>query len=210
MKSSFVILCLALLSVQQGVFGAGETELASIDFGGIIGGVLTAVVDAQALSSQTTINFINSIGFEEPAAEGAIRKARVMEFGWDQIDDDGTSVARKMSVPLLALVHTPYLRVDSVTIDMSMKISGASNQRSTSDSVNYDVSGRAAWGRYGHAYQYKGSVSRAAEDGTRSVKSEYGVQVRVVATNAESPEGFAKVMDKMLEATFASDDTSGF
>jgi len=42
-------------------------ELSSIDFASMIGGPLVAVVNAQAQSAMTTVNFIKEVGFKKPA-----------------------------------------------------------------------------------------------------------------------------------------------
>ena len=44
-------------------------ELASIDFGAMIGGPLIAVVRAQAQAANTTVDFIKSVGFKKPDEE---------------------------------------------------------------------------------------------------------------------------------------------
>lgn len=46
-------------------------ELSSIDFASMLGGPLVAVVNAQAQSAMTTINFIKEVGFKKPSAEQA-------------------------------------------------------------------------------------------------------------------------------------------
>jgi hypothetical protein len=38
-------------------------ELSSINFGGMLGGPLSAVVDVQAAAALSTVNFIKSVGF---------------------------------------------------------------------------------------------------------------------------------------------------
>ncbi len=47
------------------------TELASLDFGNLIGGPLTAVITAQAMAAQSTVEFIKSVGFYQ---EGQVDK----------------------------------------------------------------------------------------------------------------------------------------
>lgn len=42
-------------------------ELSSIDFASMLGGPLNAVVDAQAKAAMSSVNFIKSVGFKQPA-----------------------------------------------------------------------------------------------------------------------------------------------
>jgi hypothetical protein len=44
-------------------------ELSSIDFSGLIGGPLVAVVQAQAQAALSTVNFIHEVGFKKPVKE---------------------------------------------------------------------------------------------------------------------------------------------
>jgi len=44
-------------------------ELSSIDFANLIGGPLVAVVEAQAQAAMSTVNFIRSVGFKQPAKD---------------------------------------------------------------------------------------------------------------------------------------------
>ena len=40
-------------------------ELASLDFKNLIGGPLSAVVEAQAMAAESTVNFIKNMGFDQ-------------------------------------------------------------------------------------------------------------------------------------------------
>lgn len=44
-------------------------ELSSIDFASMLGGPLTAVINAQAQAAMSTVNFIKEVGFHKPAQE---------------------------------------------------------------------------------------------------------------------------------------------
>jgi hypothetical protein len=41
------------------------TELASLDFGNLIGGPLTAVITAQSMAARSTADFIKTVGFDK-------------------------------------------------------------------------------------------------------------------------------------------------
>jgi len=47
------------------------TELASLDFGNLIGGPLTAVITAQSMAAQSTAEFIKSVGFYQKGQKDA-------------------------------------------------------------------------------------------------------------------------------------------
>lgn len=47
------------------------TELASLDFGNLIGGPLTAVITAQSMAAQSTAEFIKSVGFYKKGQKNA-------------------------------------------------------------------------------------------------------------------------------------------
>jgi hypothetical protein len=55
----FIFIMSAVSSYNPG------TELSSIDFGGMIGGPLNAVIEAQAKAALSSVDFIKSVGFDE-------------------------------------------------------------------------------------------------------------------------------------------------
>lgn len=64
-------------------------ELSSIDFGSMIGGPLNAAIEAQAESAESSIKFIQSVGFDEN------KKPIYVDFEYDKFSDEEVSVQKK-------------------------------------------------------------------------------------------------------------------
>jgi hypothetical protein len=72
----------------------------------MIGGPLTAVINAQAQAAMTTVNFINSVGFHNEN-----RSVINVDFMYSATDENGADQPRKLTVPFLAMLPIPNLEV---------------------------------------------------------------------------------------------------
>ena len=92
------------------------SELSGLDFDNIIGGPLTAVIEAQAQAAETSIGFINDIGLQYD--EGELKPVMAtFSYFKDSQDVEGNINRRKhrLQVPVLAIV--PILKFDMPSID---------------------------------------------------------------------------------------------
>jgi hypothetical protein len=69
-------------------------------------GPLNAVVTAQGQAALTTVNFIRSVGFD-PTNNSAL----TVSFNYQGMNDNGTMVDRRVTVPFLAMLPIPSLEV---------------------------------------------------------------------------------------------------
>jgi len=84
------------------------TELASLDFGNLIGGPLNAVITAQSMAAQSTAAFIKDVGFYPEGKE------------IDGVDVGGTPVYVDFKYPKEIQPYQPgrtFLKVDSIIIN---------------------------------------------------------------------------------------------
>src|SRR4051812_33551245 len=91
-------------------------ELASLDFGNLIGGPLSAIVEAQARSAITTAAFIREVGFDK---DGNVIN---VDFNYTRKDNDGLDQDFTLTVPFLTMLPIPYVTVESGTIEFNAKI----------------------------------------------------------------------------------------
>lgn len=172
------------------------SELNNIDFKKMIGGPLQAAVDAQVASSLATVNFINSVGFTEPASGGA-RELVMVDFSHSRkdVDADGNPVEKTVNikVPLLAMLPIPSLRIEHVIIDFNVKLNSVeTSQVSSTLGVNAEVSG--GWGPVN--FKVSASYQRKATTGVE-VKKEYALNVNVKAVQDEIPAGLEKILNML-------------
>ncbi len=123
------------------------SELNNIDFRKMIGGPLQAAVDAQVASSLATVDFINKVGFKEAATTGGTRELVMVDFTHSRTnaEDPANPVVTKISVPLLAMLPIPSLRIEHVIIDFNVKLNSVQSA-STSDSLGVNTEVKGGWG----------------------------------------------------------------
>ena len=181
--------------------------LGSIPYGTLIGAPMTAAVEAQALSAQTSIDFIRSIGFEstEDGTDfGAVRQVTFSYSRRDTTTGEETDVSLK--VPLLTIVPIPYLRIDDMTIDFTSKITEEmlrSTKRDSSTEAEAELSIN-----YSHFLSpvkvgFKASISTKHSSSTATsnrYKAEHTININVRATQDDLPAGMTRVLD-ILESS---------
>lgn len=178
----------------------GIQALSSIPFDNLIGGPLTAAVNAQATAAMTCVKFINEVGFTTPAGQPSGQPAtkEVIEcnFKYKKTVADGSTKDFVLTVPFLAIVPIPYLRIDEVLIDFSAKLSDMVVTDEAS-SLNVSASVAAKWG----PVQFRGSVAYKNDKSTKtSSTQDYCMTVKVRAVQAEIPGGMAKILDILESA----------
>jgi hypothetical protein len=95
----------------------------------LLGSTMVAVVQADALAAKSTLEYIETVGFEPPpeGAEGAgetviagdLRMARFRYLKRDENDEVAEFVAE---VPVLSLVPVPALQVETAKFSLAVKI----------------------------------------------------------------------------------------
>lgn len=183
--------------------------LQSIPFSSLIGGPLSAAVQAQAQAAMTCIEFIERVGFTTPAGAPPTEKVvKEVTFKYSKLDENGATKGFTLSVPILAIVPIPYLRIDEVLIDFSAKLNDSiTNSESSVVAGNVELSAAAGWG-WGRA-SFRASASYKNEkSSTSSSNQDYAMTVKVRAVQAEVPGGMKRVLD-MLESAVREAVTPG-
>ena len=169
-------------------------ELGSIDFATLIGGPMDAAVRAQTNASVSTIDFIQSVGFE---GEGADRKVRMVEFKYvgTKTDDQGNTVPDpiEIKVPFIAMLNVPALRIESLEIDLNVKLNSTAT-KNVSTTVGVNASGGY---RFGPVKMNVAVAVRRSNVEGQKIEKEYSMNVKVRATNDEMPAGLERVLGLM-------------
>ena len=185
-----------IVKVQDGNATAGlGQELNNIDFNKMIGGPLQAVVQAQAASALTTIEFIKEVGFERDSS-GNITGVRNVTFKYDKVtgqDENGNDikVLKDVTVPLLSMINVPTLRIQDVDIAFNAKLNSVeSKEVKTSLGITAELGIKYAFINL----KVSGSYQRSTTSGIK-VEREYTLGVKVKATQDEIPAGLEKVLN---------------
>ena len=169
----------------------------------IIGGPMQAIVKAQALAASTTVDFIQNVGLATDGENGL--EARAVNFSFQRPtspdeawDDEAGKETVNLSVPILAIVPTPWIRVEEATIDFEAKVSSSTLSQSKS---NFGVSASASGGFWAVNYSVKASYSRQSKFRDQVNRSST-ISVHVKVVQDEQPAGLARVLD-ILETAIA-------
>jgi len=192
------------------------SELRQIPFEQLIGGPMKAAIEAQALAAQSTIEFIQKVGFKNPSGgfeptdmlfadtstDADAGELRSVTFKYNKKDETDTVKEFTLTVPLLAIAPIPYLRIDEMTIDFSAKLTDAV-ERKTESSFNLtsSVSGKysAFWSPIKMEFRVSATYNTKTATASSS-KREYRLDIHVRAVQDEMPAGLSKVLDILEDA----------
>ncbi len=201
------------------------TELRQIPFSQLIGAPLKAAVEAQALAAQSTIEFIEKVGFvnasnnfeppdllfsdtDKDASAGRLRN---VTFTYSKKDENDTVSDFSLTVPLLAITPIPYIRIDEVSIDFSAKLTDAIERKTASSfGLSSSVSGKYSSWWSPIKMEFRTSATYNSKSATQSSqKREYRIDVQVRAVQDEMPSGLSKMLDILEDAIEDKKATGG-
>jgi hypothetical protein len=185
---------MAALDTSAGNVALGQ--LSALPFKNIIGGPLTASIEAQALAAKTTVDFIRAVGLQE--VNGKLEAINV-EFSFQ----DGTGAFRRLRVPILTVIPIPFIVIETVDIQFKARIAASAQQASedsSSTEAKVAVQANARWGTRGFGASVSVDASYSAKkDSKASQESKYSVEytmdVHVHASQAGLPQGMAQILN---------------
>lgn len=187
-------------------------EISSISLGSIIGGALSAIVEAQSQAAHTTVYFINEVGFEGKQGE---RKPVYIDFQYEKMiipeketqqeEAEKQKQITSLKVPLLTMVPIPYIRVDDATIDFNVKINSVQETKTSSD-LNYGGKTEAFANYNGFRFKtgikLSASISNQKKSSTSdTVKRDYSLNIHVHAKQDDMPAGVEHLLDLLSDAS---------
>ena len=189
-------------------------ELSQIPFAHLIGAPMKAAIEAQALAAQSTVEFIQKVGFKQPAAGGPdmiftdpnedadAGEIRNVTFEYSKLDENGTKANFSLTVPLLSVVPIPYLRIDEMTIDFKAKLTD-SIVRNTNTSFSLDTSVGGSYSAFWSPVKLDFRVNAAFKTSTSTQASstrDYSMEIHVRATQDDMPGGLSRILDILESA----------
>ena len=176
-------------------------QFKGLDMSNLIAGPLLATCDAQVKLAKSAAEFIDEVGLR---TDGESKVARTVDFSMTRPNqiEDGTIVEESidLSVPMLAIVHTPNLLIEEANVSFSMEVKSSFAEKSSLD-AEAGIEGKATvgWGPISASVKIHGSVATHKEN-TRSSDNSAKYEVSVKAKQAGTPEGLMKVLDMMASA----------
>lgn len=175
---------------------AAVNELSAIPFGALIGGPMTAAIEAQSKAALASVEFIRAVGFDN---DGNIHNV-VFKYKAGPEESD----VQELQVPLLTIVPIPFLRIDNMDINFKASISQSTETSNSSSSVLEAGASVEAGASYLFA-KAKMSASVSSKKDTSSTKDsryavEYTMDINVHAVQDDVPGGMAKVLNLLTES----------
>lgn len=193
-------------------------EISSISLGSIIGGALNAIVEAQGQAAQTTVSYLEAVGFTDKEDNSTVKVPRYVEFEYEKempSPADQTQMVKQttsVKVPLLSLVPAPYIRIDDASVDFNVKINSVEENKAASN---------FKWGGSTSAYaNYKGfrfnagvklnaSISNQKTSvNSTTVKKDYSLNVHIHAVQDDMPAGLERMLNMLEGAGNTTMDTA--
>jgi Protein of unknown function (DUF2589) len=171
----------------------------------IIGAPLEAAIKSQAMAARTTVDFITNVGLKSDGNGDLV--AQLVDFKFDrtleEVQPNPTNgqpplrnfrvVPSKLTVPLLAIVPIPFIRITDMTIDFEYKVRDIeTNEHSDEFNVSAKVEAKY-WifkAEVSGSYGSKNAARRETDQSTT-------LRITVNAAQDNIPEGLARVLDMM-------------
>lgn len=181
-------------------------EISTISLGSIIGGAMNAIVEAQSQAANTTIQFIESVGFE---TKNGVKTPVYVDFeyarnNYSEKEKKNIVQTTKMKVPFLTMVPIPFIRIDDAVIDFNVKINSVEEAKTldsnkwgghTEATANYN-----GW-RFKTGIKLNASISNQKKSTTSdTVKRDYSLNVRVHAIQDDMPAGVERLLNALENA----------
>lgn len=191
-------------------------ELSQIPFAHLIGSPMKAAIEAQALAAQSTVEFIQKVGFKQPTATGPAPdllfsapdddadagEVRNITLSYDKKDENGDLDSFSLTVPLLAIVPIPYLRIDEMTIDFKAKLTD-SISRNTNTAFAIDTSVGGGYSSFWSPVKLDFRVNASFKSSTSTQASstrDYSMDIHVRAVQDAMPGGLSRIIDLLESA----------
>jgi hypothetical protein len=173
----------------------GDFKLLPLDY--IISAPLTGAVNAQRLAAEATRDYIKSFLQKKDDTGNYVVDSIVFDLETDQ----GIKGTKKTTIkaPLLSIVPTPHLRIDSITTNFRYAISQTSSYVKTLD-VGGDGSANAGNNIANFiGISLNGHVSSQSKE--ESLMNRSGsLEITVHASEAPMPEGLARILSILAES----------
>lgn len=172
--------------------------LQGLPFDNLIGGPLSACIQAQNDAAMTSINFINNVCLNEDKETGE-KSAVYVSFSFIQ---NGRKVV--INVPMIAIVPIPYIAINSIDISFKATVNGVESESSSTE-TEYESKGTKKSTRKTGLFRKKTTTINSTFSTKRDSKStqdskfsvEATIDVAVHAGQESMPAGMAKILEML-------------
>ena len=187
-------------------------DIRSLPLYEIIGGPLLAIIQAEAKAAQTTLEYIESVGFTDVKKGNAQKAAtdignlRMASFNYRKLDENGELAEFEVSVPVLSLVPIPAVQVRDAKIEFSVKINDVkievADTSMNPQKKKITAKSYAGWLKPKRT-ELRGALANRArkdDDDKSKIEGTYQLDIAVNIEKADFPVGLTKIFDIMDQA----------
>mmetsp|Transcript_53364 Transcript_53364/g.133984 ORF Transcript_53364/g.133984 Transcript_53364/m.133984 type:complete len:165 (-) Transcript_53364:39-533(-) len=155
------------------------------------------------MSAADTVDFIQTYGFVGGSGSGGGR-AKMMEFNYIRTLPDGTDLPMKISVPLLAIIPIPCLRITEFNFNFNANLE-STDIKSVSNAVGIRMDAEASYTDWSTTIPitvgFGMSVSASLEMSSgQKVERTFNLECAVKAEQGPYPPGVKHVLEVMTQA----------
>ena len=153
-----------------------KSPLGELDFNRIIGGPLSACVNAQEEAAQATLDYLNGVVFRKKNDDESCLEPVTMTFYFES-----GGVVNQLTMPLLCIVPVPYLRIDQVNLRFQATVTESSMKEEKLElKAKYSAPGDSA------------EITDVAQEKFLSKRC---IDVDLNVTTADMPMGISKLIE---------------
>jgi hypothetical protein len=186
-------------------------ELQALPLEYMLSAPLQSAIKSQALAAQTTIDFIEKVGLEEDSTGNLSVRTVSFEYTHQVADPANPTAApttqtNTLTVPMLAMVPVPYIRIDTLNVDFEFRVRETITRTSkvaVSSSANTTTTVDSTTKLGGGFLSFLGGPSATVK---ANVSSTFNVSASYKTTNSSTEDRSARitiamraVQDKMPE-----------
>ena len=177
-------------------------------FAEVLGGLMGAVIDAQAQAARATIDFIEDVGTVEGSVDSdLIHELRNISFNYMKKNEQGETAKFTLELPLLSLVEIPAINIKTATFSFYYDVTSTEDIQTEEEATNttsFAGSGNGVelkpvrkWPVMKKPVKIVGRVSK--ETNTKEhIQKNAGIKVDVEFEKSSLPVGLDRIID-MLE-----------
>lgn len=163
-------------------------ELQSLPLEQIIGGPMQGAIKASSMSAQTTLDFVQKVGFK---TENGKTSVNIVELSQSKNNSQSN-----LTVPILSMVPVPYMRIKQMNIDFDFKIKTTDVKKETKD-MGASLAAKAGFGPV--SVDVKGTY-RSAKEATTQTDESANLKVHIEAVQDEMPGGLKKLLTILTDS----------
>lgn len=153
-----------------------KSPLGELDFNRIIGGPLSACVNAQEEAAQATLDYLNGVVFRKKDDDESCLEPVTMTFYFER-----GGVVNRLTMPLLCIVPVPYLRIDQVNLRFQATVTESSMKEE-----KLELKAK---------YSAPGDSAQITDVSQEKFLSKRCIDVDLNVTTADMPMGISKLIE---------------